>query len=191
MQLIPHNCSSSWNDRHGVSVDAHQEFSLTDFTGPRLQVPCPPHSRLSEGSLGHTCFSPASLEPLPWQVEMGRWMSSEMTLPIPSFYPMSFWRTEMLPLRWRSNSTVQAGFGVALVSLLLKPNSNPLLLSVPPPKDFHLFRVIEISNHTWTDLPLTIDLAAVACTIFSVLMDQDTQVSIKFQALSIKVTFKV
>lgn len=38
---------------------------------------------------------------------------------------------------------------------------------------------------------LTIDLAVVACTIFSVLMDQDTQVSIKFQALSIKVTFKV
>lgn len=122
---------------------------------------------------------------------MGGWISHEMTLPIPSFYPVSFWRTEMLPLRWRSNPTVQAGFGVALVSLPLKPNSNHLPLSVPPPKDFHLVRVIEIPNHTCTDVPLTIDLALFACTIFSFLMDQDTKVRIKFQALSIKVTFKV
>lgn len=32
-------------------------------------------------------------------------------LPIPSFYPTSFWRMEKLPLRQRSNSTVQAGTG--------------------------------------------------------------------------------
>lgn len=86
---------------------------------------------------------------------------------------------------------MQAGFGVALVSVLLKPNSNPLPLSVLPPKDFHLFRVIEISTHTWTDLTLTVDLGLVACTIFIVLMDQDTKVGIKFQTSSTKVTFKV
>lgn len=78
-----------------------------------------------------------------------------------------------------------------LVSLLLKPDSNPFPLSVPPPKDFHLFKMIEISNHTWTDLPLSTDLTLVACTVFSVLMDQDTKVNIKLQTFSVKVTFKV
>lgn len=77
------------------------------------------------------------------------------------------------------------------MSLLLKSDSNPLPLSVSPPKDFHLFKMIEISNHTWTDLPLSTDLTLVACTIFSVLMDQDTKVNIKLQTFSIKVTFKV
>lgn len=79
MQLIPHNCSSSWNDQHGLSVEAHQEFFPDRLNWHKVIGLHRYHVLLSAGwqkaPWSTAALALLLLNPTRMDLEMGEWIS--------------------------------------------------------------------------------------------------------------------